>query len=1277
MKQKDLLDQKVFKVFPIGRIYKEEKSAFIKVMPDFIKALKHLNQFSHTIIFSGDDEIADNSIKVEVGKLLEIDENSGIIKIDSASDRIGKVLWDIKPYFPCEDRIESPSIPKEITGLKWRREAAEDEALEQKALEGRASEERASLQKASEKKESEQKVSEKRASVGNNMQHKIPDYFKQEMAAEGNDVLIKPIGQVKKTEQETILKLSKEHQDIMRRLKGFSHIKILWWFDKFDKSTYRKITQSDPPYENAPKTGIFASRSPVRPNPIAMTTARIFKSDEEKYELNVSELDALENSFIIDILPYIPAYDRVKVVSVPKWLEHWPQWNYTCEPKTNIGEKYMDDVRISSLERIKVFQMKEDVKERTKENTKKDTKENIKDSLDHLILENDEEDIRPHADEIIIKGARQNNLKNLSLRIPKNKITVITGVSGSGKSSLAFDTIYAESQRRFMDHVSSRMLIGQLEKPDVDQIIGLPPAIAIEQKTLSRNPRSTVGTITDIDDYLKLLYSKIGVRYCPECKEEVTVRSLDQIMSILNKLSPSTSIGISTVEDHLIVDKYRDSKELEQYVKEGLDKGKGAIKVTLGNPDITCQKESIIFQTKEMCYSCNHILFNLTPSTFSFNNPESMCPVCKGLGVKLEVDEDLIVQNPDKSLLDGASLWWGNLRKHRQKPNANWMKGELLGLAEEMKVDLELPWNKLPKSFRDQALYGSNGREIRFTYDNSNGRKGEIVRPVEGAYNCIKRLFRENSSEAATRLASSFMREKECQECHGERLSAEGRLVSIHGIRFPQATKMTIQQLKEWIINVPSQLSKEEVQIAAPILKELIRRLNRLIGVGLPYLSLDRGVPTLSGGEGQRLRLATQLGSGLTNLLYILDEPSMGLHPRDHNKLIKTIKQLRDEGNTVLVVEHDKDTMIAADHIIDIGPGAGEYGGEIIAQGSPSEVIKNPASETGKYLSGIKKVEIISKNKTKPKAYLKLVGAKCNNLKNVTAKFPLGKMTCVIGVSGSGKSSLVTKTLYPALARLLGETVETVGAYDKIEGFEFIDKVVNVSSQPIGRTPRSNPATYTGVFDLIRDVFAQTNEAKGKGYKQNKFSFNSKEGQCEACSGEGRKCVPMHFMPDIWVECTSCHGKRYNKEALAVTYQGKTIADVLDMNIDEALLFFKQHPKINKVLQILHDVGLGYIKLGQSALTLSGGEAQRIKLAKELSKPDTGKTIYLLDEPTTGLHFSDIQHLLKLLKQIAELGNTVILIEHNQEMIQNADWIVELGPEGGEKGGYIITQGIN
>ena len=826
-----------------------------------------------------------------------------------------------------------------------------------------------------------------------------------------------------------------------------------------------------------------------------------------------------------------------------------------------------------------------------------------------------------------------------------------------------------------MDHLSSRMLQGELEKPDVDQILGLPPAIAIEQKTLSRNPRSTVGTITDIDDYLKLLYSKIGVRYCPECKEEVTVRNLDQIMDILDKLSLSTCISITTPKGDTIVDKCTASKELKAYVKEGLDKGKGAIKVTLENP-ITSQKESFMFQTKAMCYSCDHILFELTSSTFSFNNPESMCPGCKGLGIKLEVDEALIVQYPEKSLLDGASLWWGNLRKHRESPNANWMKGELLALAEEMKVDLELPWNKLPQAFRDEALYGSKGREVCFVYENKNGRKGEIVRPVEGAYNCINRLFRENSSEAATRLATSFMREKECPVCRGERLSEEGRLVSIYGARFPQASKMTVKQLKEWAVNLQNKLLKEEIQIAAPILKELIRRLNRLIDVGLPYLSLDRAVPTLSGGEGQRLRLATQLGSGLTNLLYILDEPSMGLHPRDHNKLIKTIKQLRDEGNTVLIVEHDKDTMLAADYIIDIGPSAGAYGGEIVAEGSPTEILKNPVSETAKYLSGIKKVEVISKTQTKPKSYLKLVGAKCNNLKNVTVSFPIGKMTCVVGVSGSGKSSLVTKTLYPALARLLGETVETVGEYDKIEGFELIDKVVNVSSQPIGRTPRSNPATYTGVFDLIRDVFAQTKEAKEKGYKQNKFSFNSKEGQCEACSGEGRKCVPMHFMPDIWVECTSCHGKRYNKEALEITYEGRTIADVLDMNIDEALLFFKGHSKINKILQTLHDVGLGYIKLGQSALTLSGGEAQRIKIAKELSKTDTGNTVYLLDEPTTGLHFSDIKHLLEILKRITELGNTVILIEHNQDMIQNADWIVELGPEGGEKGGYVIAQGI-
>lgn len=1216
-----MYENKEYVLFPIGKRIAGGKGALVGIIPDYRPALKYLGLFSHVLVFW--QYKGEKGIRVTTAGILSLNEKEGVLELDAAGAGDDAVIFDLKPYFPCEDRVKNPEVPDSMKKWpEWRPDIMRDTGGTAENMVG------------------------------------MLDSDRQD------SLTIYQTGQIRKKEGEYWLEFRNERAQNVEALRGFSHVRILWWFDRFDKSTYRKITQCNPPYENAPRTGIFATRSPVRPNPIAMTTAKILKMDAQSGRLMVSELDAFDKTPIMDIIPYIPAQDRVKTFFVPDWLKHWPEWAEEREADHQYGSTALMD---PDHDRIKEFMKSRGINEET---------------ITH-IFDEEPDNMETDSAEIIIKGAKQNNLKNINLSIPKNRMTVITGVSGSGKSSLAFDTVYAESRRRFMDSMSAagRALFEQLEKPDIEQIAGLPPAIAIEQKTVSRNPRSTVGTMTDLSDYLRLLFSKIGTRHCPECGRAVSPMKPEEIVRILAMLRPNTEFSIKAFGKEEILKSFKvpeteDSqsnlflKDLREAVKQGLSLGNGAVMITID------QNESFLFQTKSMCYHCSRIFFELTASTFSFNHPESMCPVCNGLGVKLEVDPELIVSNPERSILDSASAWWGSLRKHRKQPNANWMKGEILALADEMAIDLELPWNKLPEAFRYQALYGSEGKEVSFTYENANGRKGEIVRPVEGAFNAISRLFRENSGDTANRIASAFMREKECPGCRGERLAAEGRMVSIGNVRYPETMGMTIEELKVWVTALPAILTEEQLKIAAPVLKELNRRLQKLINVGVSYLSLNRAVPTLSGGEAQRLRLAAQLGCGLTNLLYILDEPSIGLHPRDHRLLIKTIVSLRDAGNTVLVVEHDSDMMLAADRIIDMGPGAGAYGGRILAEGTPQEIMNNTISETGKYLKGEKKVGFAEKNSRKePAGWIRIYGARENNLQNIDVSFPLGVFTCITGVSGSGKSSLVSKTLYPALARFLNGAEDIAGDYDRIDGFDQVDKVISVSQLPIGRTPRSNPATYTGVFDDIRELFASTEEAKKRGYRPNRFSFNSKEGQCEACGGEGRRCVEMHFMPDVWVSCSHCHGKRFNAETLEIKYNGRSISDVLDMDVDEALQFFTGNAKITGVLQTLYDVGLGYIKLGQSALTLSGGEAQRIKLAKELSRTASGKTVYILDEPTTGLHFTDIQNLLDMICRIRDAGNTVIVIEHNADMMKNADWIIDLGPDGGNAGGYVIAEG--
>jgi excinuclease ABC subunit A len=934
--------------------------------------------------------------------------------------------------------------------------------------------------------------------------------------------------------------------------------------------------------------------------------------------------------------------------------------------------------------------------------------------------------------DILVRGARQHNLKHIDVRIPRNKFVVITGVSGSGKSSLAFDTIYAEGQRRYVESLSSyaRQFMEQMEKPQVDQITGLSPAIAIEQKALTRNPRSTVGTVTEVLDYLRVLYARLGLPHCPQCGRAVQAQSAQQIANQLaglsqgnrfqllaplarnrkgafqNSLREAVRQGyvrvringevfelagdlqldairldknkkhtIELVVDRLVIpardDNWQDfCLRLMDSVETCLKAGNGLVIVLLEDG------QEILLSEYNACPYCEISFAELQPHNFSFNSPLGMCDECNGLGVKLQVDPNLIIEHPELSLLDGASRWYRDLRK---KGEGAWQVSNLTSIARHYGVDLEVPWKQQPEEFRNAILYGTRGERIRFKFEVENDYgnwRGESEREVKGIIFHINRLFRQTKSEGTRRWYASFMSQQACPKCDGERLCPEARFVTVADKRLPELTSFSISALHDWICNLPHKLNAEQQQVGSELIEEIHQRLAFIRNVGLHYLTLDRPAPTLSGGEGQRIRLASQIGSGLVGVLYILDEPSIGLHPRDHRALLDTLIRLRDLGNTVMVVEHDAATMQNADWIIDLGPGPGILGGEVVSAGNPEDIMADPASLTGRYLSGELQVSAPNGHRRRsPSGYLTVKGARLHNLKNIDVRFPLSVLTCITGVSGSGKSSLIAQTLYPALMRSLHSSPTVPGQHDAIVGLELVDKVINVTQEPIGRTPRSNPGTYVGALDEIRRVFASTPEARALGFGAGRFSFNVKGGRCEACAGYGFKRVEMHFLPDVWVTCKECGGKRFNRQTLSIMYKGANIADVLDMDVQQALEFYANHPDITRILQTLHDVGMDYVKLGQSALTLSGGEAQRVKLAKELSRISTGRTLYILDEPTTGLHFADIQRLLDVLHCLTDAGNTVIIIEHNLDVIKTADWIIDLGPEGGETGGYIVAEG--
>ena len=917
-------------------------------------------------------------------------------------------------------------------------------------------------------------------------------------------------------------------------------------------------------------------------------------------------------------------------------------------------------------------------------------------------------------DKIVIKGARAHNLKNVDLTIPRDQLVVFTGVSGSGKSSLAFDTIYAEGQRRYVESLSSyaRQFLGQMEKPDVDLIEGLSPAISIDQKTTSHNPRSTVGTVTEIYDYLRLLYARIGIPHCPKCGKEIKKQTIDQIVDRIMELPERTKLQllapvvrgrkgehVKLLEDakksgyvrvrvdgilydlsekieleknkkhniEIVVDRLMVKEGMQMRLTESIETA-SALSGGLLIVDVNQGEDELLFSQSFSCPDCGVDLMEIEPRMFSFNNPSGACPTCTGLGMQMKFDEQLIVPNEELSIMQGAITAPGY---NSVNAKGSMSKALFDALAAKYGFSLETPFKDLPRKIKDIIFYGTK-EKLRITYSNVRGT-GTYDYAFEGVINTLQRRYNE-TSEAMRAEFEEYMTNIECPNCHGKRLRPEVLAITVNGKNISEVTELSIGKMQEFFQSLT--LTERENMIAERILKEIHARVGFLIDVGLEYLTLSRTAGTLSGGESQRIRLATQIGSGLVGVVYILDEPSIGLHQRDNDKLLATLKHLRDIGNSLIVVEHDEDTMRAADFVVDIGPGAGRGGGEIVAAGSVEEIMAVERSVTGAYLSGRKKIEVPKERRPFVQDHkLVIRGAAENNLKNIDVEIPLGVFTCVTGVSGSGKSSLINEILYKRLAKELNRAKTRAGRHEEMLGLEKLDKVINIDQSPIGRTPRSNPATYTGLFDMIRDVFAQTTEAKVRGYQKGRFSFNVKGGRCEACSGDGIVKIEMHFLPDIYVPCEVCHGKRYNRETLEVKYKGKTISDVLDMTVEEALQFFENIPRIKNKLQTLYDVGLSYVQLGQSSTTLSGGEAQRVKLATELSRKSTGKTVYILDEPTTGLHTADVHKLVQILQRLTEGGNTVIVIEHNLDVIKTADYIIDLGPEGGDGGGTIVAVG--
>lgn len=1156
------------KLKEIGRFYYENEKSYIQLNKVYSKGLKYLDLFSHVIVLFANPS---NRLLEQVFPILHVEEKSGILVIqDNKDDNNNYIIFDIKPYFPCEDRVQESSCSHPLC-------------------------------------------------VDNITELSIDE------SNSSYPYMIPMIGTIHKQDGKSYIEV--KDTSFLAIAEQSTHIKIFWWFHRFEDNKYRTYVEGNPPYENAPKTGIFATRSPVRPNPIAMTTAKVLSSDRERGRIYINGIDCFNNSSCLGILPYRKEFDCMKECRVPEWLKHWPEWfddNYY-----NLQEGPIQPVTTGMDLLLKEWRDKNQY------------------TVDNSLWEQQEHVIEPKA--LTLTGGRQNNLKDISATIPYHKITVVTGVSGSGKSSLVYDTIHAECKRRFMDSMGGTDKY--IKKPDMDSLLGAIPSIAISQKGIGKNIRSTVGTYSDIYDYIRTIFATVGVRHCPECKETVKPMSREYI---IRRLELEDELRIITLDnEEVALESRKDS------ISTALERGQGAFWAVING------REPVMFQTKEMCYHCNRILFKLTPTSFNYNDLESMCPVCNGYGERTDIDPEAIIDNPEKSILDGASVLWGDLRSFIENPNANWMKGEVVALASEMNIDLEQPWKELPAEFKRMAIYGSGDHTVTFTYNNKkNGRTGTIVRPVEGAYNILKRLYKDGANDPGWQ---KLIKKKTCDNCNGERLSLEGRLVTIVDKRFPQIASLAISELIAWCIKIPYQLEEEEFLLIKHTVQKLYQTAIQADELGIGYLQLDRSVTSLSGGEQQRLKLLSQLSTNMSGILYVLDEPTKGLHPKDYDKLIRVIQRLKENGNTILMVEHNEDIIKIADHIIEIGPIAGEQGGFLIEEGSLIDLIENSKTRTARLLQETAPF-LLPKEDVTTGEWAEINGAAFHNLKRIDIRFPVGGITCISGVSGSGKSSLLKGIIYPAMDK----EHNGVKYFDSSIG--SFDSVVLADQSPIGRTPRSVPATFMGIMDEIRMIYSQTKEAKKNKIKANSFSFNGKEGQCDHCKGGGQ--IMPEFTEDIWVTCPVCKGKRFKKHILNITYKDYTIADVLELSIEKARSLWEGNRKITDILDVLIDVGLSYLKLGQNSATLSGGEAQRIKLAKELAKKGTGNKLYLFDEPTMGLHYDDCHNLMSVFRKLTQTGSTIVMIEHNKDMIRNSDWLIELGPGAGKEGGEIVRMEI-
>ena len=1141
----------MYKIKPIGKVKFSNEKTILYVNQKFQKALKHVDKFSHIHIFF----IAGNTEKSKMNKVIlkikEIDLKKGCIVSSTIFDTYEEAeLVDIKPYFPSEDTVK-PTVY---------------------------------LSKKSE------------------------NYIEVEKKEDSLIYEVNTIGEIRNVNGDNYIQLTN-----MISIAG-RYITVFWWFHKFDSDRYRDITECNPPYEDAPRSGIFATRSPVRPNPIAMTVARIINIDIERKRIYINGIESFDKTPCLGISEYDSREHCVLDARIPAWLKHWPKSFDEAIPNIDTNEiKLIDSKLINYL---------------SDRNTRQRTKQKSK---------TEQKTVAAKQREIIVYGARENNLKGIHVRIPYGKITAVVGVSGSGKSSLVNNTIYAECRRR-MEYLSHSNSI--LPTPKMDEMTGCIPAVVINQNAIQGNSFSTVGTYTDAYDYLRNIYASVSVRHCPTCGNEIIPLSREKILIVLRD---HEKVKIFSLSEKLI-----DGESLEKKVEIALEDGEGAFYAELD------KEERLLFQTKQKCYHCDKLLFQMTPATFSYMDTDSRCPVCNGTGKTVIVDENKVIDHPELSLLDGASSFYGKLRAFKENPNANWMKGQVFGLAAARNVDLEKAWCELPKAYKEALMYGTK-QEVTYHYHNvKNGRKGEIKRQVEGIIPMIERSYEENSTSSVNK----YMTKTICNTCKGERLGMEGRIATLHQIRYPQAAKMTFYEIIELCESLIEELSDneyEKIEFAVSLLIEISKA---AIQLGIGYLQLSQETSTLSGGEGQRLKLLGAFKNHISGILYIFDEPSKGLHPTDYAKIINLIQGLVKEGNTIIMVEHNEDMIRIADNIIEIGPLAGERGGRLVGEGTLLAMLTHKSTQISKYMNNEGNLKKVSKKNTLPlnQEFVHMKKLTYNNLKNISIQFPKKALTCICGVSGSGKSSLMKGEIY-----------------SRAQGSREFSGAVLVDQLPIGKTTKSIVATYIGFMDFIRGEYAATTLSLQNGWDDKYFSFNSPYGQCDTCMGEGK--IKVKYTEGTLVQCPDCKGKRYKKNILSILYRGKRIDEILDMSVEEAIQFFGESGKAVQVLKSLQKVGLGYLKLGQGTSTLSGGEAARLKLAKELNTKRNGNILYLLDEPTTGLHFSDIENLLKLLEELIFNGNTIISIEHNKQFVNNCDWIIELGPGAGNDGGYVISQG--